>query len=256
MSVQLLDKTRKIAKLLHNNSGYKIPVNEVCGRLGELIYSSVVIADGTGRIVGLHMNDNIPVIESFLGLTIGDELDEELNERFVSVLSTKENVNLSMMGFEREYYEHYDVLIIPIDISGERLGTLFAYRLKKQYDIDDIILGEYVSTIVAMEMLHDVYEAGLGDNQKEMVVKAAVRALSSSERLAASYVLKELAKTDGILVTSHVAGKYHITRSIIVNAIKKLNSAGVITSKSMGTKGTSIHIENEYIMEALDASII
>ena len=33
----------------------------------------------------------------------------------------------------------YAATIAPIDIAGERLGTLFVYRQNAQFDIDDII---------------------------------------------------------------------------------------------------------------------
>ena len=34
-------------------------------------------------------------------------------------------------------------IVTPIDIAGERLGTLFIYKQDKTYSIDDIILSEY-----------------------------------------------------------------------------------------------------------------
>ena len=36
MSVQLLDKTRKINKLLHNNSSSKVVFNDICDVLTEI----------------------------------------------------------------------------------------------------------------------------------------------------------------------------------------------------------------------------
>ena len=46
----------------------------------------------------------------------------------------------------------------PIDIAGERLGTLFIYKSDSQYDIDDIILSEYGTTVVGLEMMRSVNE--------------------------------------------------------------------------------------------------
>ena len=37
MSVQLLDKTRKINKLLHNNNSSKVVFNDICAVLTEIL---------------------------------------------------------------------------------------------------------------------------------------------------------------------------------------------------------------------------
>ena len=70
----------------------------------------------------------------------------------------KKNVNLTTLGFDSDNIEKYQGLLLPIDIAGERLGTLFLYKLDAQYDIDDIILGEYGTTVVGLEMMRALNE--------------------------------------------------------------------------------------------------
>ena len=43
-----------------------------------------------------------------------------------------------------------------------------------------------------------------------------------------------------------------ITRSVIVNALRKFESAGVIESRSSGMKGTYIKVLNEVIFDELE----
>ena len=43
MGVQLLDKTRKINKLLHNNSSSKVVFNDICEVLTEILNSNVLV---------------------------------------------------------------------------------------------------------------------------------------------------------------------------------------------------------------------
>ena len=56
---------------------------------------------------------------------------------------------------------------------------------------------------------------------------------------------------EGLLVASKVADRSGITRSVIVNALRKLESAGVIESRSLGMKGTYIKIVNSQFREEL-----
>ena len=56
---------------------------------------------------------------------------------------------------------------------------------------------------------------------------------------------------EGLLVASKIADRVGITRSVIVNALRKFESAGVIESRSLGMKGTHIKILNDKLMEEL-----
>ena len=66
------------------------------------------------------------------------------------------------------------------------------------------------------------------------------------------YILEELGGTEGILVASKIADRVGITRSVIVNALRKLESADIIESRSSGMKGTYIHIKNDLIIDELE----
>ena len=43
MSVQLLDKTRKINKLLHNNNSTKVVFNDICKVMMECLDSNILV---------------------------------------------------------------------------------------------------------------------------------------------------------------------------------------------------------------------
>ena len=160
--------------------------------------------------------------------------------RFLEVLSTKENVNLQTLGFEASDIQRYQGIINPIDIAGERLGTVFMYRNDKSYDIEDIIVSEYGTTVVGLEMMRSVHEENAEEDRKQQVVKSAFNTLSFSELEAIIHIFDELDGDEGILVASKIADRVGITRSVIVNALRKFESAGVIESRSSGMKGTYI----------------
>ena len=170
----------------------------------------------------------------------------------LSILSTKENVNLQTLGFSEETVKGYQAIITPIDIAGERLGTLFIYKKDKVYEIDDIILSEYGTTVVGLEMLRSVNEESAEETRKEHIVQSAISTLSYSELEAIIHIFDELDGAEGILVASKIADRVGITRSVIVNALRKFESAGVIESRSSGMKGTYIKVINDYVFTELD----
>lgn len=152
-------------------------------------------------------------ISELITESVGSHIDNMLNERLLSVLSTKENVNLETLGFSSDAVEGCQAIITPIDIAGERLGTLFIYKQDATYSIDDIILSEYGTAVVGLEMLRSVNEESAEETRKEHVVQAAISTLSFSELEAIIHIFKELDGTEGILVASKVAdrGDYKIS---------------------------------------------
>ena len=252
MSVQLLDKTRKINKLLHNNNSSKVVFNDICEVLSEILKSNVLVISKKGKVLGISLTPEVEEIKELIDDEVGGHIDELLNERFLGVLSTKENVNLETLGFENGDVKKYQAIINPIDIAGERLGTVFMYRKECQYDIEDIIVSEYGTTVVGLEMMRSVNEENVEENRKVQVVKSAFNTLSFSELEAIIHIFDELNGDEGILVASKIADRVGITRSVIVNALRKFESAGVIESRSSGMKGTYIKVLNDYIFDELD----
>lgn len=129
-SVQLLDKTRKINKLLHNNNSSKVVFNDICEVLKDILESNVLVISKKGKILGTGSRKEIGEIDGLLKYDVGSLIDTMLNERLLGVLSTKENVNLETLGFELQDSSKYQAIVTPIDIAGERLGTLFIYKVK------------------------------------------------------------------------------------------------------------------------------
>src|SRR5690606_19254365 len=124
---------------------------------------------------------------------------------------------------------------------------------KINHDItdDDLILAEYGSTIVAMEILRERTEEIAHEARRKAVVSVAVGSLSFSELEAVEHIFDELDGKEGLLVASKVADRVGITRSVIVNALRKLESAGVIETRSLGMKGTYIKIIINQLLEEL-----
>ena len=251
MSVQLLDKTRKINKLLHNNNSSKVVFNDICQVLTEILDSNILVISRKGKVLGVSLCPGVEEIKELIDDEVGGYIDSMLNERLLGVLSTKENVNLETLGFVGDNIKKYQAIINPIDIAGERLGTVFMYKSDSQYEIDDIILSEYGTTVVGLEMMRSVHEENAEENRKIQIVKSAINTLSFSELEAIIHIFDELDGMEGILVASKIADRVGITRSVIVNALRKFESAGVIESRSSGMKGTYIKVLNDVVFDEL-----
>lgn len=238
--------------LLHNNNSQMVVFNDICEVLSDILESNILVISRKGKVLGIKNRRNVDSIKTLITNQVGECIDVLLNERLLGVLSTKENVNLATLGFEIPNIDEYKAIIMPINIAGERLGTVFMYRQERGYEIDDIILGEYGTTVVSLEMMRSVNEENAEENRKIAIVKSAISTLSFSELEAITHIFEELNGNEGILVASKIADRVGITRSVIVNALRKFESAGVIESRSSGMKGTYIKVVNDFVFEELE----
>ena len=160
-----------------------------------------------------------------------------------------------MSIFPEEEQERFEsnsyTVILPIRGGGDRLGTLVIGRMDSDFKDDDLVLAEYASTVVGIEILHEKQDKEKNLARDKDMVNMALNSLSFSEKEAIEHIFRELDGTEGLLIASKIADRVGITRSVIVNALRKLESAGIIESKSLGMKGTYIKVLKEYFLELM-----
>lgn len=254
MASEVLQKTRKINKTLQTSGGSNVSFDLLAGVLGEVLSSNVYVLSSKGKVLGLHLNDiaDSSVVED--DITKQKKFPKEYNTNVLKVKDTLENLTgeelLEVFPFEQGRTEK-KTTIVPILGSGQRLGTLILSRYNNEYEDDDLVIAEYSATVIGLEILRAIGEELEEEMRKKAVVQMAIGTLSYSELEAVEHIFEELDGKEGLLVASKIADRVGITRSVIVNALRKFESAGVIESRSLGMKGTHIKILNDKLMEEL-----
>jgi transcriptional pleiotropic repressor len=255
----LLEKSRTLNKLLQNASGHPVEFTEMAKILGDLINANIYITGRSGRLLGFSFMDDFecPAIG---GLDfVSHTISESYNEMLLRVPQTSLNARSDHSGcilFDGGggcTYEGKVVTVVPIIVSGQRQGTVVLTKFGEQeFDYEDTILAEYGAMVIGMEILRARSERIEEEARQKAAVQIAIGTLSYSEQEAIEHIFEELNGKEALLVASKIADRVGITRSVIVNALRKFESAGVIETKSLGMKGTYIRILNDNLVEELN----
>ena len=250
----ILNKVRKLNWLLTESPTGKFSFDEMCEILSDLMDANVYVANDKGQIIGVNykiQEDSSAVQDPETGKEI---FPEEYNEELLKVKETIPNVNgddiLKILKYDFDTADKLHT-IIPIIGGGQRWGTLMMARYSPKFEDEDLVLGEYGAAVIGLEIQRTKSIEKEAEEREMAMVKMAIGTLSYSETEAVQQIFSELDGNEGLLVASKVADRSGITRSVIVNALRKLESAGVIESKSLGMKGTRIRIINTKLKEEL-----
>ena len=252
----LLERTRQINSILQKSAGHHVDFGEIAEVLRNVINANVYIADQQGCILGYSLVKQFEC-EIMVNEVLKDNcFPVEYNESLMKINETR--VNLIQKSNLCVFMENAECLftnklttIVPILGGGRRLGTLLLARFAEPFDTEDIILAETGATVVGMEILREKAEKVEEEARSKAIVQLAVATLSYSELEAIEHIFDKLEGDEGLLVASKIADQVGITRSVIVNALRKFESAGVIESRSLGMKGTYIKILNHHLYEEL-----
>lgn len=239
----LLENTRKLNKILTGSN--VVVFSDVTEVLSQILDCNVFISSRKGRILGM----SVPKEKTTQCFTETETNDYYLSDDNNQELLKYDETQLSIFKGENKGVE---IAMVPIHSGNSRLGTLILELFEKKMTTEDIILAEYSATAVGLEITHSKIEQMEDDARKKAVVQLAIGTLSYSEMEAVEHIFKELAGMEGLLVASKIADRAGITRSVIVNALRKLESAGVIESRSLGMKGTHIKVLNEELLTELE----
>lgn len=262
--VHLLEKSRQINNLLQRSAGH-IDFYEIAAVLSKTIEANAYLVNEKGEILGYHFMDEFECDIMFKEVIEKKHFPSHYNNGLLKVEETRPNMGQKkgLCLFQEDtrcIFHEKMTTIVPINGAGKRLGTLILSRFSKEFKESGIFLAEYGATVVGMELL---WEKTKHLEKKARDIASAVLALKSlslSEQDAVEKIFLELEeknrgenkeKKEGILVASKIAESIDITKSIIVNALRKLASAGIIESRSLGMRGTYIKILNERILDEI-----
>ena len=252
----LLSKTREINAMLQESEGKQVSFKEMAAKLSSVIACNSFIVSRKGKLLGVEIHQQIEN-ERMKKMFEERQFPEEYTKKLFDVNETSSNLDVDSVHSafpveNRDLFKEGLTTIVPIIGGGERLGTLILARMKKDFQDDDLILAEYGATVVGMEILREKSEVIEIEARSKAVVQMAINSLSYSEHEAIEHIFNELDGNEGLLVASKIADRVGITRSVIVNALRKLESAGVIESRSLGMKGTYIKVLNDKFLEELE----
>lgn len=253
--MDLLSKARRINHLLQKASGH-VNFNEMSEVMSEVIGANVFVVSRKGKMLGFSIAQEIEN-ERMSEMLDKRQFPPEYTADLMQIQKTSANIGIDsdLTAFPVEMKDIFKkalTTIVPILGGGERLGTLVLGRINQEFENDELLLAEYGATVVGMEILHERTQEIEQEARNKSVVQMAVSSLSYSELEAVEHIFEELDGKEGLLVASKIADRVGITRSVIVNALRKLESAGVIESRSLGMKGTYIKVLNEKLLIELE----
>lgn len=250
--VSLLEKSRSINQLLESAAGQPVDFGAMARVLSRVIQSNVFVVSRRGKLLGYALDEGLGGEDGVEGAAF----PEAYNRRFLAVdrtaANTREEDGRCALGAQGPCpYPPSLTTIVPIHGGGERLATLVLQRQDEPFTDEDLVLAESGSTVVGMEILRSRTDEADEESRKRAAVQVAIASLSYSELDAMHHIFEELGGSEGLLVASKIADRVGITRSVIVNALRKFESAGVIEARSLGMKGTHIKILNDRLPEEL-----
>ncbi|MDY3212538.1 MULTISPECIES: GTP-sensing pleiotropic transcriptional regulator CodY [Pyramidobacter] len=264
---ELLEKTRQVGRAMQGRrEGTRPDYNKLARLLCEFSTANVYVLSREGQILGYAwVNEyHSEAIASFIEQGyMPESFVERLSQQRETVLSKADG---ALFDDQAENVTDKTALYVPIYGASERLGTLVLARFASNFSTQDLVLAEYLATLVGIEILHDRSRQIEELARERLVVNMAMKALSYSEIDAINHIitrLKELSaeknagfrkennECEGVVIASKIADHVGVTRSVIVNALRKLESAGIIESRSLGMKGTFIKVLSPLFVEEL-----
>src|SRR5699024_7982968 len=143
-----------INTLIQSVSGVKVDFNEVSEKVSRVLECNVFIVSRKGKLLGFGVNhkiENDRIVERLENR----RFPEDYVNKIMRVSETTENIDfdneLTIFPTE-DSFQDSETTILPIYGGGERLGTLALGRVTEQFSQDDLVLAEYATTVVGMEI--------------------------------------------------------------------------------------------------------
>ena len=142
-------------------------------------------------------------------------------------------------------------LFLPITIGHAHLGSLSLCRPNNDFNEDEVLCANIALSVCTILLRQKKSEWIANKKRRLDSVRAVINTLSFSELEATTHILKAVEGNEVMLVAGHIAKKLKMASSVITGALRKLEGADLIETRSLGMKGTYIRIKDALLTEEL-----
>lgn len=234
-----LQLIRQLSILVSVSPSYEDMQKEILGLLGSYVSANSILADRKGKVWVQYLHS-----DSSSNTTLPMQADGVyLEPRLFSRLIQLGKGELSLQ-------DNFQVLIIETEINSGDI--LLLYREGSSFSEEEWALSELcLPTLTLIQRLRKDKEQA--DQKRQLqLIKSAINTLSFTELEVIVRVFEALGGAEGILIAGKIADGLGVTRSIVVSALRKLESARIIETRSLGVKGTYIRVLNLLWMKELN----
>jgi len=244
MSNDFLSTMKSLNGLLLTANDNAELLNGIVGLAGDTTDAKGFFLNSNGRFLA-GVDNVVPSCKSKKG-TDADDSDSETwfmdqYSQISKFKETKANVKLNIDGLEK-----FNSAVLPVQNGG----SLILFK-EKEFTDDDIMNAELCANNAGMISQQEQYEANANEKRRAQLAHDVLESLSFTEIDVVAEVFDCIKDGEGFVIASKIADKNGYARSVTVNALRKLESAGVITTRSLGVKGTYIKILNEKLLDMI-----
>lgn len=252
----IINKIHRLNTVFNKSATTLIPINALLDELCDILGSNIYLFKPNGNIFAYT------VAEKFLCDYTECSLAEERIPNYYMDFFKKTNRSISNKYeenpdctyegvnnciFKNRYYSMY-----PVFSGYKKVAGILFIKYEEQFSESDIILCEYISAIISIEMLRQEQEKIQRISLEIAKAKIAVNSLTFSEKKAIKEIVNEINGEDGEVFLNSIASKTFTTPSTVSSALKKLELSTLISTKTRGVKGKYIKILNDNLIYELE----
>ncbi len=226
---------KKVKNIVCENCSYYLKLELLDTELKSYFKSSFAIYNFDGTLVFGNNNLKDLTLESLSNISLHN--DNVYN------IKVKDYI---VLNFEFLYGG-----LCSFNLDSENKVFILFYNREEKFTEEEISILEGFSTnIFLIYKLMSLEEEKNERNSFERIGKV-IGSLTYSEYEAMGYIFDSFVGDETVLVASYIAKEKGITRSVIVSGLKKLASANLIETHSLGNKGTAIKILDKALREKI-----
>ena len=246
---------RQLSALAADYKEYGEMQKEVLNLLGTYAKANVLWSDRKGEVrhqailpdasVTLPMQADGVFLEPWLFscLLQMEEGAGQLSLPFITD-SAENGLGISSPNMSQKTNQCQALILIPGDV-------LLLYREGAPFGDEESALCEIcLPVLIMLQCLSKERELNEQERQAQLV-RTVMNTLSFTELEVVIRIFEALGGSEGVLIAGKIADGLRVTRSVVVSALRKLESARIVETRSLGVKGTYIRVLNPLWMKEI-----